>query len=54
MLTEHKKVCLIISGAQYVRFEEGSIKLKNYFIQIPVPFEIYAHFECNLQSVENY
>ena len=54
MLTEYKKICLSISGAQYVRFEEGSIKLKNYFKQIPNPFEIYAYFECNLQSVENY
>ena len=54
MLTEHKNVCLSISGTQYVRFEKGSIKFRNYFKQIPVPFKIYGHFDCNLQSVENY
>ena len=30
------------------------IELKNYFKQIPVPFKIYADFECNLESVESY
>ena len=27
---------------------------QNHFKQIPVPFKIYADFECNLKSVENY
>ena len=31
VLTEHKKVCLSINGAQYVRLEKGTIKFKNYF-----------------------
>ena len=30
------------------------MSLKNYFKQIPVPFRIYADFECNLESVEFY
>ena len=54
ILTEHKKVCLSINGAQSVRFEKGTTKFKNYFKQIPVPFKIYADFECNLESVESY
>ena len=54
VFTEHKKVCFSISGAQSARFEKGNIKFRNYFKQIPVPFKIYAHFECNLQYVENY
>ena len=54
MLTEHKKVCLSINGAQSVRLEKGTIEFKNYFKQIPVPFKIYADFECNLKSVETY
>ena len=37
MLTEHKKVCLSINGAQYVRLEKGTIEFKNYSKQIPVP-----------------
>ena len=38
-MTEHKKVCLSING---------------YFKQIPLPFKIYADFECNLKDVESY
>ena len=54
VLTEHKEVCLSINGAQSVRLEKGTIEFKNYFKQIPVPFKIYADFECNLKSVESY
>ena len=54
VLTEHKKVCLSINGAQSVRLEKRTIEFKNYFKQIPVPFKIYADFECNLKSVESY
>ena len=54
VLAEHKKVCLSINGAQSVRLEKGTIEFKSYFKQIPVPFKIYADFECNLKSVENY
>ena len=43
-----------INGAQSVRLEKGTIEFKNYFKQIPVPFKIYAGFECNLKSVESY
>ena len=54
MLTKHKEACLSINGAQSVRLEKGTIEFKNYFKQIPVPFKIYADFECNLKSVESY
>ena len=40
--------------AQSVRLEKGTIEFKNYFKQIPVPFKIYANFECNLKSVGSY
>ena len=30
------------------------MSLKNYFKQIPVPFKIFAEFECNLKNVESY
>ena len=43
-----------INGAQSVRLEKGTTEFKNYFKQIPVPFKIYADFECNLKSVESY
>ena len=48
------EVCLRINGAQSVRLEKGTIEFNNYFKQIPVPFKIYADFECNLKSVESY
>ena len=38
VLIEHKEDCLSISGHQ----------------SIPVPFKIYADFECNLKNVECY
>ena len=52
VLIKHKENCLSINGKQSVKLEEGIIKFENYFKQIPVPFKIYADFECNLKSVE--
>ena len=54
MCWQNIKVCLSINGAQSLRLEKGTIEFKNYFKQIPVPFKIYAGFECNLKSVESY
>ena len=54
VLTEHKEICLNINGAQSVRLVKGTIEFKYYFKQIPVPFKIYADFECNLKSAESY
>ena len=53
-MTEHKEYCLSIDGAQSVRFEKVTIEFKNAFKQIQVPFNVYADFECNLNSVESY
>ena len=54
VLTEHKKVCSSINGAQSVWLEKGKIEFKKYFKQVPVPFKIDADFECNLKSVKSY
>ena len=54
VLTEHKKVCLSINGAQSVKLGKGTIEFKNYFKQILVPFKVYADFECVLKSAESY
>ena len=43
-----------VNGAQFVRLEKETIKFNNYFKQVPVPFKVYAKFECNLDSVESY
>ena len=54
VLTKHKEDCSIINGKQSAKVEEETIEFKNYFKQLPVPFKIYADFECNLESVESY
>ena len=53
-MAEHKKDCLSINGAQSVRLEKRATEFRNYFKQIPVPFKVYAEFECNLEYAENY
>ena len=37
---------------QNVKLEKGFIEFKNFNRQIPVPFKIYADFECLLKSVD--
>ena len=54
VLTEQKKVCLSINGAQSVRQEKETIEFKNLSKQILVPFKIYSDIECILNSVESY
>ena len=49
---KQKETCLSVNGKQSVKLEEGIIKLENYFKQIPVPFKIYADFECNFKKVK--
>ena len=51
--TRNKKNCLSINCKQSIKVEEEIIEFENYFKQIPVPFKIYADFECNLKSVES-
>ena len=53
VLIKHKENCLSINGKQSVKLGE-IIKFENYFKQIPVPFKIYADFECNLKSVKSF
>ena len=51
---QYKENCLSINGKQSAILEKGIIEFENYFKQIPVPFKIYADFECNLRDVEIY
>ena len=52
VLNEHRKDCLIVNIKQNVKLESGFISFKNYSRQIPVPFKIYADFECILKSCD--
>ena len=54
VLTEHKEVCLSINGTQSIKLEKGTIRFKNTFKQIQVPFKIYSDFECILKGAESY
>ena len=54
MLIKHKENCLSINDKQSVKIEKGITEFENYFKQMPVPFKIYADFECNLRGVESY
>ena len=54
VLIKHKENCLSINSKQSVKLEKGTTEFENYFKQIPVPFKIYADFECNLRGVESY
>ena len=51
-MIEHKVTCLKINGKQTVKLGSGSIKFKNHFKQLGVPFKIYADFECNVKVVK--
>ena len=51
ILIKHKENCLKINSKLSVKLQEGIIKFENYFKQIPVPFKIYADFECNLKKL---
>ena len=44
-LQEHKKICLKIHGGQSIKLNSGSIKFKNHFKQLAVPFKIYADLD---------
>ena len=42
----------MINRKQRVKLKSSSIRFKNYSKQIPVPFKIYADFECILKKVD--
>ena len=52
ILIKHKENFLIINDKQSVKLKSGSIRFKNYFKQLVVPFKIYADFECLLKGVQ--
>ena len=53
VLQKHKEVFLIINGIQSIKLRSCSIKFKNHFKQLVVPFKIYADFECNVKEVKS-
>ena len=51
VLVEHKQTYLKINSKQNVKLGSGSIKFKNYFKELAVPFQIYVDFESVLKGV---
>ena len=49
VLVEHEETCLKINGKETVKLKSGSIKFKNYFKQLALPFKIYADFESDFK-----
>ena len=52
ILIDHRTDCLVINWKKGVKLKSGTIKFKNYFKQLPVPFKIYADFECILKRLK--
>ena len=52
-MIEHKKTCSEINGKQTVKLRSSSVKFKNYFKQLAVPFKIYANFESLLKGIKS-
>ena len=48
---KHKEDWLMINGKENVKLEKGFIEFKDFNGQIPVPFKIYADFECLLKGI---
>ena len=44
-MQEHKETCLKTNDEPTVKLRRGSIKLKNHFKQLAVPFMIHPDFE---------
>ena len=44
ILIKHKETCLKINGKQTVKLKSGSIRFRNHFKQLAVPFRINADF----------
>ena len=43
----------MINDKQNVKLKSGCISFKNYFKQLPVPFKIYADFQCIFKKVKS-
>ena len=52
VLQKQQENCLIINVKQSVKLKSDSVSFKKYFKQLPVPFKIYADFECLLKEVK--
>ena len=53
VLIEHGENYLLINGKQSVKLKSASVSFKNYFKKLPLPFKIYADFECTLKRVKS-
>ena len=52
-MIEHRTDCLVINGKQSIKLKSDTIKFKNSFKQLLVPFKICADFKCILEKVKS-
>ena len=52
VLQEHKETCLKINGKQSVKLRSGSIKFKNHFKKLAVPFKVFVDFGSILEWIK--
>ena len=64
ILAKHRKDCIVINGVQAIELPEPyidrhgqeripSVYFHNYHKQLPLPFVIYADFECNTERMSS-
>ena len=53
LLDKHKDNCLTVGSTKKIKMSDGETKCVNYSRQTPVPFNIYADFECILKKTDN-
>ena len=51
--TEKVRTMVKINGKQSVKLRNGSIKSKNFFKQLAIPFKLYSDFESVLKEVKS-
>ena len=54
ILNSRREKCLLINDTQAVKYETGTIKLKNFDKQIIITIKIYADSECLLKRINIY
>ena len=53
VLIQHKKNCLKINGQQTMKLRSCSVKFKDHFKQLAVPFKMYVDLESLLKRVKS-
>ena len=53
VLNDHMKRCLNQNNSSISFPKSNCFMFNDYYMKIPIPFRVYAHFECNIQPHQN-